>query len=173
MARGVVRALSRLRGRARQGAGWAHRQPRRDGAVRGAPDRPLAGPHPRDYRGDRRGAARRGIGQGNHDREARLHRPRRRHRGAGGGDASAASGGRLMFPPALLERATALLDAYRTKGWRIATAESCTGGLVAGLLTEIGGSSDVVERGFVAYSNAAKTGLLGVPGELISAHGAV
>ena len=67
-----------------------------------------------------------------------------------------------MFPPALLERAAALLDAYRTKGWRIATAESCTGGLVAGLLTEIAGSSDVVERGFVTYSNEAKSGLLGV-----------
>jgi nicotinamide-nucleotide amidase len=78
-----------------------------------------------------------------------------------------------MFPPALLDRAAALLDAYRAKGWRIATAESCTGGLVAGLLTEIAGSSDVVERGFVTYSNEAKTGLLGVPAELIAGHGAV
>jgi nicotinamide-nucleotide amidase len=78
-----------------------------------------------------------------------------------------------MFPPALLERATALLDAYRARGWRIATAESCTGGLVAGLLTEIAGSSDVVERGYVTYSNAAKTALVGVPGEMIVAHGAV
>src|SRR4051794_22691021 len=78
-----------------------------------------------------------------------------------------------MFPPALLERATALLDAYRTKGWRLATAESCTGGLVAGLLTEVAGSSDVVDRGFVTYSNEAKTALVGVPGELIVAHGAV
>jgi nicotinamide-nucleotide amidase len=78
-----------------------------------------------------------------------------------------------MFPPALLERAAALLEAYRAKGWRIATAESCTGGLVAGLLTEIAGSSDVVERGFVTYSNAAKTALLGVPGEVIADHGAV
>jgi nicotinamide-nucleotide amidase len=78
-----------------------------------------------------------------------------------------------MFPPALLERAAALLDSCRARGWRIATAESCTGGLVAGLLTEIAGSSDVVERGFVTYSNAAKAGLLGVPAELIAAHGAV
>jgi nicotinamide-nucleotide amidase len=78
-----------------------------------------------------------------------------------------------MFPPPLLERAALLLDAYRAKGRRIATAESCTGGLVAGLLTEIAGSSDVVERGFVTYSNEAKTGLIGVPGELIVAHGAV
>jgi nicotinamide-nucleotide amidase len=78
-----------------------------------------------------------------------------------------------MFPPRLLDRAATLLDAYRAKGRRIATAESCTGGLVAGLLTEIAGSSDVVERGFVTYSNEAKASLLGVPGELIVAHGAV
>ena len=78
-----------------------------------------------------------------------------------------------MFPPPLLDRAAALLDAYRTRGWRIATAESCTGGLVAGLLTEIAGSSDVVERALVTYSNEAKTGLLGVPGPLIVEHGAV
>jgi nicotinamide-nucleotide amidase len=78
-----------------------------------------------------------------------------------------------MFPPPLLDRAAALLDAYRTRGWRIATAESCTGGLVAGLLTEIAGSSEVVERALVTYSNEAKTGLLGVPGPLIVEHGAV
>ena len=78
-----------------------------------------------------------------------------------------------MFPPALLERATALLDAYRAKGWRLATAESCTGGLLAGLLTEIAGSSDVVERGYVTYSDAAKTGLLGVSSLMIAEHGAV
>ncbi|HEX8167047.1 MAG TPA: CinA family protein [Beijerinckiaceae bacterium] len=78
-----------------------------------------------------------------------------------------------MFSPTLLERAAALLDAYRAKGLRIVTAESCTGGLVAGLLTEIAGSSDVVERGFVTYSNAAKTDLVGVPAALIAAHGAV
>ncbi len=55
----------------------------------------------------------------------------------------------------------------------VATAESCTGGMVAAALTDIPGSSDVVERGFVTYSNAAKTELLGVPAELIAAHGAV
>jgi nicotinamide-nucleotide amidase len=78
-----------------------------------------------------------------------------------------------MFSPALLDRAAALLEACRKKGWRLATAESCTGGLVAGLLTEVAGSSDVVERGFVTYSNEAKTGLLGVPDALIAGHGAV
>jgi len=78
-----------------------------------------------------------------------------------------------MFPAALLDEAKRLLAAYRARGLRIATAESCTGGLVVALLTEIPGSSDVVERGFVAYSNAAKSESLGVPPELIVMHGAV
>ncbi len=75
--------------------------------------------------------------------------------------------------PAMKDRAAALLDAYRQRGLKIATAESCTGGLVAALLTEIAGSSAVVERGFVTYSNEAKTELIGVPASLIAAHGAV
>ena len=78
-----------------------------------------------------------------------------------------------MFSPALLARAEKLLADARAKGLKIAIAESCTGGLIAGLLTEIPGSSDVVERGFVVYSNEAKQELLGVPGELILRHGAV
>ena len=78
-----------------------------------------------------------------------------------------------MFSPALLSLAEAVLGDARAKGLRIATAESCTGGLIAGLLTEIPGSSDVVERGFVTYSNQAKEEMLGVPGELLVAHGAV
>ena len=75
--------------------------------------------------------------------------------------------------PAMKNRAAALLDAYKAKGLKIATAESCTGGLVAALLTEVSGSSAVVERGFVTYSNEAKTDLVGVPADLIAAHGAV
>jgi nicotinamide-nucleotide amidase len=75
--------------------------------------------------------------------------------------------------PEMTNRAAALLDAYREKGLKIATSESCTGGLVAALLTEISGSSAVVERGFVTYSNEAKIELIGVPAELIAAHGAV
>jgi nicotinamide-nucleotide amidase len=75
--------------------------------------------------------------------------------------------------PEMTNRAAALLDAYRDKGLKIATAESCTGGLVAALLTEISGSSAVVERGFVTYSNEAKTELIGVPADLIASHGAV
>jgi nicotinamide-nucleotide amidase len=78
-----------------------------------------------------------------------------------------------MFPPALRDEAARLLDACRAGGRRIATAESCTGGLVAGLLTEFAGSSDVVERGFVTYSNDAKIECLGVPADLIAAHGAI
>jgi nicotinamide-nucleotide amidase len=77
------------------------------------------------------------------------------------------------FPRDLTARAAALLDRCRAAGLMIATAESCTGGLVAGLLTEIPGSSAVVERGFVVYSNAAKQELLGVPAGTISLHGAV
>ncbi len=78
-----------------------------------------------------------------------------------------------MFPPDLTARAAALLDRCREAGLKIATAESCTGGLIAGLLTEIPGSSAVVERGFVVYSNDAKEELLGVPAETLATHGAV
>lgn len=67
----------------------------------------------------------------------------------------------------------ALLDAARAAGLRVATAESCTGGLVAAALTDVAGSSDVVECGFVTYSNSSKTRLLGVLPETLAAHGAV
>lgn len=67
----------------------------------------------------------------------------------------------------------ALLAEARYWGLTIATAESCTGGLVAAALTEVAGSSDVFERGFVTYSNAAKMELLGVLEETLAAHGAV
>ncbi len=69
--------------------------------------------------------------------------------------------------------AATLLDAARAKGIRIATAESCTGGLVAAALTDVAGSSDVVDRGFVTYSNGAKRDMLGVRQETLDAHGAV
>ena len=67
----------------------------------------------------------------------------------------------------------ALLAAARAKGVRIATAESCTGGLVAGAITEVAGSSDIFDRGFVTYSNAAKTGMLGVRATTLDRFGAV
>ena len=78
-----------------------------------------------------------------------------------------------IFPEALLASASRLLDLCRARGFKIATAESCTGGLVAALLTEIAGSSDVVERGLVTYSNEAKRELLGVAAETLGARGAV
>lgn len=78
-----------------------------------------------------------------------------------------------MFDPTVRSLAMLVLDKARRRRWRIATAESCTGGLIAAALTDIAGSSDVFERGFVTYSNAAKTELLGVPGDLIADVGAV
>jgi len=78
-----------------------------------------------------------------------------------------------MFDDKVLAAARRLIDLCRAAGLRVATAESCTGGLVAGALTEIAGSSDVVERGFVTYSNGAKTEMLGVPADLVARHGAV
>jgi nicotinamide-nucleotide amidase len=78
-----------------------------------------------------------------------------------------------MFSADLIARATALVARYREAALMAATAESCTGGLVAGLLTEIPGSSDMLERGFVVYSNAAKQELLGVSVETLVNHGAV
>ena len=67
----------------------------------------------------------------------------------------------------------ALLQAARVWGWRIATAESCTGGMVAAALTDPPGASDVFDRGFVTYSNAAKVDMLGVSPDTLATHGAV
>jgi nicotinamide-nucleotide amidase len=78
-----------------------------------------------------------------------------------------------VFDRETVELATSVLAACRAKGWRIATAESVTGGLVAAALTAISGSSEVVDRGFVAYSNKAKMELLGVPEATLAAVGAV
>ena len=70
-------------------------------------------------------------------------------------------------------RARALIAALRARGWRIATAESCTGGMVAAALTDVPGSSDAFDRGFVTYSYPAKVAMLGVPQLLLAEHGAV
>ena len=78
-----------------------------------------------------------------------------------------------MFDSALLGDAKFILDICRRAEVRLATAESCTGGLIAACLTEVPGASDVFERGFVVYSNAAKSELLGVPAMLINLEGAV
>ncbi len=78
-----------------------------------------------------------------------------------------------MFSSELLTGAEAVLAKLRAGGLTLATAESCTGGLIMALLTEIPGSSDVTDRGFVTYSNTAKTEMLGVAAALIERHGAV
>jgi nicotinamide-nucleotide amidase len=78
-----------------------------------------------------------------------------------------------MIDRALREKAAQVLEIFRARGLKVATAESCTGGLVAGALTEIAGSSDVVDRGFVTYSNAAKEAMLGVPAATLERYGAV
>jgi len=80
---------------------------------------------------------------------------------------------RVEIDARLFAQATALLEAARVCGETVATAESCTGGLVAATLTAIPGSSDVFERGFVTYSNSAKSEMLDVPVWLIERHGAV
>ena len=78
-----------------------------------------------------------------------------------------------MTQAALRVAAKSVLQRARSRGLKIATAESCTGGLVAAALTEIAGSSDVVDRGFVTYSNDAKHVMLGVPAATLKRHGAV
>jgi nicotinamide-nucleotide amidase len=78
-----------------------------------------------------------------------------------------------LFDDALLQRAAALIAGYRARQWTLATAESCTGGLVAALLTEIAGSSDVVVCGLVTYANRAKVALLDVSPDILAHDGAV
>lgn len=78
-----------------------------------------------------------------------------------------------MFSTPLIVKAGDFLAAARAQGLRVATAESCTGGLISGLLTEIAGSSDVFMCGFVVYANDAKQRWLGVPASVIETHGAV
>jgi nicotinamide-nucleotide amidase len=79
----------------------------------------------------------------------------------------------FLLPDETLAEARRLLDALRARGLKLATAESCTGGLIAAALTHFAGSSEMFDRGFVTYSNEAKTASLGVPPAAIAAHGAV
>ena len=93
-----------------------------------------------------------------------------------GGTARSALGApmnRLLDADLAAQWVSPLADALRARGWRLATAESCTGGLIAAACTALAGSSDWFERGFVTYSNAAKTEQLGVDALLIAQHGAV
>jgi nicotinamide-nucleotide amidase len=78
-----------------------------------------------------------------------------------------------VFPPDLVATAEDLLATLRQRGLRLVTAESCTGGAIAGVVTEVAGSSDVFERGYVTYSNDAKIVELSVPAKMIAAEGAV
>jgi nicotinamide-nucleotide amidase len=78
-----------------------------------------------------------------------------------------------MFDNETLSLADAVLAACRERGWHVATAESCTGGLVAAALTAISGASEVFERAFVTYSNEAKIEMVAVPSDTIASHGAV
>ncbi|MEI6730663.1 MAG: nicotinamide-nucleotide amidohydrolase family protein, partial [Pseudomonadota bacterium] len=78
-----------------------------------------------------------------------------------------------MFEPELIEKAQEFLALCKEQNIKIVTAESCTGGLLAGLFTEIAGSSAVFDRGFITYSNQAKHDLLGVGQELLDNYGAV
>ncbi|MGE8104012.1 CinA family protein [Allorhizobium sp. NPDC080224] len=78
-----------------------------------------------------------------------------------------------IYPADIEQQAATVIAAYRDLGWMIATAESCTGGLIAGALTEIAGSSAVVDRGFVTYTNQAKMELIGVSSVTLAAFGAV
>lgn len=79
----------------------------------------------------------------------------------------------MVFPDLCLRQAAALVERLQTSGRRLATAESCTGGLIGACLTEIPGSSAVLDRGYIVYSNLAKHDLLGVPTALLDNHGAV
>ncbi|THV25223.1 CinA family protein [Peteryoungia ipomoeae] len=78
-----------------------------------------------------------------------------------------------LLPADIEAQASGVIDLYSKRGWRIATAESCTGGLIAGALTEIAGSSAVIDRGFVTYSNQAKMDLIGVSAAALERFGAV
>src|SRR6186997_146475 len=111
--------------------------------------------------------------QGDHQRGAGLHRARRRHRGHGHRNGAAAVTDSLLIDRRIVTQAAELLEAARERGDLLATAESCTGGLLAATFTAIPGASDVFERGFVTYSNTSKSELLGVPAWLIERHGSV
>ncbi|GLQ07242.1 CinA family protein [Sneathiella chinensis] len=78
-----------------------------------------------------------------------------------------------IYPDDIVALATEVLDACKERGWFVATAESCTGGLIGGALTDIAGSSAVVDRGFITYTNKAKMQVLGVRAETLRSVGAV
>src|SRR5215208_2514163 len=141
----------------------------------GAEDRPPSFRDACAYCRDRGIKAGPGEHQGDHDGRARLHRAPRRHRGAGcrehphGSDRVKDA----LLSKDLVDKAREVVEANRKLGRRIAVAESCTGGLVSAALTEIPGSSEVFEVGYVTYSNAAKISQLKVSEEVVDTFGAV
>ncbi len=161
----------RFAGRACAGARRHDRASRRNRDLRGPAHRAAPRRDPRAHRRHRRPFARSCGGEGNHQRKTRLHRPWRRHRGAGNGDHPPALE-RLMADREMLEAAQALLDLCARKKLTLGLAESCTGGMLAATLTEIPGSSRVLDRGYVTYSNEAKQ-QIGVAAATIERYGAV
>src|SRR5260221_4197495 len=176
MARRPIGQVPGVCGRSGAPARRPYRPSRHHHRVRSAPHRTAPRCHARAYRRDCRHRPRSRRRQGDHEREAWLHRPPGRHCRHGDRDDQAAGRSTMigaMIDDAIRHAAARVLDACRTHGLKVATAESCTGGLVTGALTEIPGSSDVLDRGFVTYSNAAKQAMLGVPASILERHGAV
>ena len=145
-------------------------------------DRSAPRRHARAHRRDRRPWPVAGGGEGHHQRTARIYRPRGRHRRArpappsgcpGTTRPTTKAGATDMSGSDARALSRSLLDLCRMRKLTIATAESCTGGLVAGALTDIPGSSDVIDRGFVTYSNDAKRAMLGVKATTLLTFGAV
>src|ERR1700680_4884652 len=172
MARSLVGSLSRFRLRAGARPFRDDRPSRRYRRLRGPARRSASRCDARADRRHCRHSDRPGGDQGNDQRKNGLYRPQRRSRGDGDGNRAAAVE-RIVIDEALRKTAAHVLDVFRARGLKLATAESCTGGLVAASLTDIAGSSDVVDRGFVTYSNAAKKAMLGVPASTLAAYGAV
>ena len=175
--RGTFVRRRHLRGRATAQARRAHRPSRRDHRMRGAADRPPSRCHAYQDRRARRHSGRARGRESDHERKNGLYRPWRRHGGICPCHRAPAlerlSSERSMSDPELIERASELLDLCRARKLKIAAAEILHRRTRGGTLTEIAGSSDVFERGFVTYSNEAKIAMLGVPASVLEAHGAV